>query len=621
MNKNKKSGKQNNNASYNSANNWIIIAIILTVLGLYSRTIDYDFTLDDDLFYAKNQTVLQGVKGIPQIFQENSIQGVFKNNNIDDPYRPITLSSFAIQKQLFGINSKAAHFFNIFIYALCGILIFSVLKKIFPKWPLWVSGAITLLFIAHPIHTEVVCSIKSRDELLSCLFGFLFLRSILIYKESSSLKSILLSCMWLMLALLSKESSITFIGIAALIYYYSGELTLKQFALKLIPFGICVGVLLIIRNLVLTGDTSFSRGLVIYNSLNGATNFSELYGTRFEILFLFLQQVSFPVFLKWDYSFNQLPIVTLTSPIAILSIVLHLGLVFLTIYSLRKKDLMAFGLLFFFITSVVTNNFLIKVGATFAERFLFVPSLGYLIFLAGALAFLLKTPLESAVSNSKFKTVFSVLFISFCVITFARTPVWENNFALYTSGVETSPNSARTNGALASEYRIRAESSLNAQDKFNNYKLSRQYYLRSAEILPSYTDAYFNLGVIAIAQADSSKAIEWYKKALDTNPKYKNAMHSIAVIYLLKGQLDTALSYLNDIRKYYPDDYSEHPNFSFIYLTKKEYGEAKKYAEAGIENDPENPTNYRNMAAATYQLGDTTKAGIYWQKYLDLGGK
>ena len=80
MNKNKKSGKQNNNASYNSANNWIIIAIILTVLGLYSRTIDYDFTLDDDLFYAKNRTVLQGVKGIPQIFQENSLQGVFNFN-------------------------------------------------------------------------------------------------------------------------------------------------------------------------------------------------------------------------------------------------------------------------------------------------------------------------------------------------------------------------------------------------------------------------------------------------------------------------------------------------------------------------------------------------------------
>ena len=621
MNKNKKSGKQNNNASFNSTNTWIIVTIILTVLCLYSRTIDYDFTLDDDLFYGKNETVLKGVKAIPQIFQENSLQGIFKNNNIDDSYRPITLTTFAIQKQLFGVDAKSGHFFNILLYALCGLLIFSILKKIFTKWPLWVSGAITLLFIAHPIHTEVVCSIKSRDELLSCFFGLMFLRSILKIKENGTIKSILLSCAWLMLALLSKESSVTFIGIAALIYYFTEDITLNKIVVKLFPFALCVGVLLIIRSFILTGDTSYSRGLVIYNSLNAATNFSDLYGTRFKILFLFLQQLIFPVFLKWDYSFNQIPIVSLANPIAIFSMILHLGLITLTIYLFRKKDPMAFGLLFYFITSVITNNFFIKIGATFAERFLFVPSLGYLIFLAGLLAYLFKAPLEQAVTNSKFKITFSILFISFCALTIARTPIWKNNFTLFTSGIETSPNSARTNESLATEYRIKAELATNAQDKFNFCKSARQYSLRSVEILPTFTEAYYNLAVIAIAQSDTSEAINWYKKTLNINPKYKNAIHSVAVIYMFKGQLDSALTYLNDVRKYYPDDYSEHPNFSFIYLTKKEYSEAKKYAEIGIENDPMNPANYRNMAAAIYQLGDTSKAGVYWQKYLDLGGK
>ena len=79
--------------------------------------------------------------------------------------------------------------------------------------------------------------------------------------------------------------------------------------------------------------------------------------------------------------------------------------------------------------------------------------------------------------------------------------------------------------------------------------------------------------------------------------------------------------YLNDVLKYYPDDLTEYPNFSFVYLTKKDYGKAKDYAQIGIEKDPTNPANYRNMAAAIYQLGDTSNAKKYWDKYTELGGK
>ena len=270
---------------------------------------------------------------------------------------------------------------------------------------------------------------------------------------------------------------------------------------------------------------------------------------------------------------------------------------------------------------MITNNFFLKIGATFAERFLFVPTLGFLIFIAGILSLIFKAPLTDAVTNSKFKITFSVLLVFFCIITIARTPVWKNNFELYQSGVKTAPNSARANSALASEYRIKAETSSNAQDKFNYYDKSRQYYIRSTEILPSYSEAYYNLGVIALAQSDSSLAIDWHKKALNANPKYKNSIHSIAVIYILKNELDSAIVYLNDVLKYYPDDLTEYPNFSFVYLTKKDYGKAKDYAQIGIEKDPTNPANYRNMAAAIYQLGDTSNAKKYWDKYTELGGK
>ena len=89
------------------------------------------------------------------------------------PYRPLTLLYFGIQKTFFDNSTSAAHLLNVLLYALLSLVLFSLLQRLFPKLHVWFIGLITLLFVAHPIHTEVICSVKSVDELLAGLFGFL----------------------------------------------------------------------------------------------------------------------------------------------------------------------------------------------------------------------------------------------------------------------------------------------------------------------------------------------------------------------------------------------------------------------------------------------------------------
>ncbi|MBK7039736.1 MAG: hypothetical protein IPH46_04475 [Bacteroidetes bacterium] len=45
--------------------------IIIAILGLaiYSNTFNAQFALDDDIVICKNEYVLQGMQGIPDIFQ------------------------------------------------------------------------------------------------------------------------------------------------------------------------------------------------------------------------------------------------------------------------------------------------------------------------------------------------------------------------------------------------------------------------------------------------------------------------------------------------------------------------------------------------------------------------
>lgn len=612
--------KQVDNSS--SSTNWMFrIGMIVLTLVIYGQSIDYSFTLDDDLFYVKNETVLKGVKGIPQIFRENSLMGFFKSNNIDDVYRPVTLSSFAIQKELVGVSAKAGHTFNIIAYILAGLALFSFLKRMFSDWSILIPGFITLIWIAHPIHTEVVCSIKSRDEILSCLFGFLALRSLLINREKTGISAYLIPSLWFLLALFTKESSITFMAIVPLVYWFKGEKNFKEIGLRLLPFVVCAGIFLLIRSFIVTGNTDFSRSQAIYNGLNAADNFNELYGTRFSVLLMFLKQSFLPYPLSWDYSYNQIPIVGLTSISSILSIVLHLGLIYLLIRFAIKRDILAFGLAFFFATSIITNNFFMIIGATFAERFMFVPVTGMLIFLFAAIHYFYRNQKDQTKYLNTVKYLSIVLLIAYSGISIARVPDWKSNFDLYQSGVKSAPNSARAHAALGSEYRVRAEQSQNMQEKIQYYDLAKKEYLQAADILPKYVEPYYNLGVIEYTLQDTLKAIDYYKKSLEAVPFYRNSLHNLGVIYLYMNQLDSAYVYLNKVLDNYPNDRDEFINMSYLFQVKKDYAKGLEYAQKGSQIDPKNPAHYRNLAACYYGMGDTLNANLNWKKFLDLGGK
>ncbi|MDB4678375.1 hypothetical protein OAE93_01455, partial [bacterium] len=87
-------------------------------------------------------------------------------------YRPTTLASFAIEKSLFGESATVSHAVNLALYLATCLLIFFLIKRVFPD-KIDVALFAALLFTVHPIHTEVVASIKNRDEILSLLFMLL----------------------------------------------------------------------------------------------------------------------------------------------------------------------------------------------------------------------------------------------------------------------------------------------------------------------------------------------------------------------------------------------------------------------------------------------------------------
>ena len=148
-----------------------VIFLVLLVFILYGNTLLNKYSLDDEYVILNNKKVEQGIKGIPDIFTSRF---TISDNDITYGYRPVVLTTFAIEYELFGYAPGFSHFINVLLFALSSLLLFLILRKLFNAYHYLFPLIVTTIFIAHPIHTEVVASLKNRDEFL-VLFSHCFL--------------------------------------------------------------------------------------------------------------------------------------------------------------------------------------------------------------------------------------------------------------------------------------------------------------------------------------------------------------------------------------------------------------------------------------------------------------
>lgn len=112
---------------------------------LYANTINHDYTIDDMIVVKSNKLTQEGIGGISEIFKHSYLFGY--NEREDESYRPITLSTFAIEKSLFDSKSSASHFIQVLLYALCVLVLFKFLQNLFGEERQKLVIAITLLFL------------------------------------------------------------------------------------------------------------------------------------------------------------------------------------------------------------------------------------------------------------------------------------------------------------------------------------------------------------------------------------------------------------------------------------------------------------------------------------------
>lgn len=198
---------------------WFMPAVIFAVaFMLVVNTIPNGYSLDDTYVAQNNPRVMKGIAGIPEIFTSRYVDE--EGNSFG--YRPVAMATFAIEQELWGQNPHMGHLINAMLYALCSMLLFFVLRKIFRESGWLFPCVAALLFAAHPIHTEVTASLKNRETLLSFLFSLVSLSLFLKWFDTQKAGPAIAGLLAFAVAFLSKQDAVTFAAVIPLaILFYS----------------------------------------------------------------------------------------------------------------------------------------------------------------------------------------------------------------------------------------------------------------------------------------------------------------------------------------------------------------------------------------------------------------
>lgn len=625
-----------------------ILAIMLAAFAflLYASTIGNDYVLDDFGLIKDNTQTKKGISAIPEIFKSSYRYGM----NITDYtlYRPLTKAMFAVEWQIAPNKPALSHVINIILFALTAIVLFRVLSK-------YLNGQIilpfltTLLFIAHPIHAEVVSNIKSRDEIVTLLLCLISASAFYNWIKENKSSQFVLAVVCFLISLFSKESTITFMVAIPLMFYFFTDAKQKHYFRSVAAMAVCSAFYLLIRKKVLGGVESEIP--MIDNYISGLPDFISQRVNAIYMLGYYVKTLIIPYPLIADGSYNHFKAVTLTDWKFILSAVGLGGALIYSIITFKKKNKAAFGILFFFVSASIASNIFMLIGTNYGERLMYVPSLGFCFLIAYLLTKLFKSDLSDRIFNS-WNTFFNsfkmpivstiVIALIFSVQAYARSMEWKNDYTLYTTDIKKTPDSAHMLFYLANH--ITTDEYLAKLPDSTAIKATQQegidYLTKAVTVYPEYADGYQrrayilkqmnrdslaevdyitslhynmtnpvtnnNYGFLLFNQYRFDESKKYFEIAVRYNPIYAHALNNLASVYGVYGQGAT------EEAKRDPANAEKH-----LANARVNFQTAIVYFLKSIEADPEFLDPYR-LAAVTYKnIGDIANA----EKYEALANK
>jgi hypothetical protein len=516
-----------------------ILVILLAVVSflIYANTLHHGYVLDDMMVVQNNGIVHKGFAGIGELLSTPYLRGYIHLPN--DNYRPLSLITLAIENQLLGEEPGGHHFMNVLWFAGCVVVLFLFLFHLFERNAPNLALAVALLFAVHPVHTEVVANIKSRDELLCFFFSFSALLLLVRYLQKSNPLLLIAATLAAFLALLSKETAIILVVlIPVLAFTFSRER--RPAMLATMAGMVAAGLFLFIRHSVLVANHANDEAYLhfIDNQLLQTPGGYSRLATEVALLGRYVWMMVLPNPLVCSYAYNSLSFASAGSPSFLVSVAIYAGLAGLAVYRLIRfrKDGIALGIAIWLGGLAVVSNIFILIGSVFAERFLFLPSAGFFIAVILGINWVWgRYTKGGSLLNGKLWVLVLPVSVVLCSMTVSRNADWKDNYTLFTADVQKYPDNARLNYYIGNEMSTAyADQAPDGNTKAGILKESIPYLQKAVAVYPHYSDAQTSLGTVFFKLQQYDSAEVHHKQALADDTLNILAINGLAGIYFMK---------------------------------------------------------------------------------------
>lgn len=203
------------------------VALLFTIIGIvvFSSGLISPFQNDDVPQIVDNQIVhsfgnLSKFFGGSTFYDGEKLSGVY--------YRPLMTTTYSLIYSVFGAQPVVFHIVQLALHVGTAVLVFLVLTRWLKRPPAFI---LALIFLIHPLNSQVVLSIPTMQDALYAFFGIWALWRLIMHKKERGYWDV---AGLLLLSLLSKEAGILFVIISLLYQWFYRRNGLRTFALTLL---------------------------------------------------------------------------------------------------------------------------------------------------------------------------------------------------------------------------------------------------------------------------------------------------------------------------------------------------------------------------------------------------
>lgn len=501
------------------------LTVLVTAALVYVNGLANDFLMDDK-FIAFSNTELPPGAGAWRIFLRGE-----RFQARDLPYyRPLTNLTYYVDRQTWGANPAGFHLTNLLLHTGNSGLVFGLARSL--AGGLGTPLLTGLLFALHPVHTESVTMVQGRTDLLMTVFLLLSFWLVRAADAGGAGGRVAagLALGAFFLALLAKEMAVTWPVLLAawcqLLPAKDQDVARRRWRL-LGLLGLVIGLYGILR-LAVVGLPRIDPGLV------GIRQHSVRFLLIPRTLLTYFRLMVWPVGLHFYYEF---PVPRSAADPAFLLPLVGLGTCLLGVaWLVRRWPLATFGVAWFLVSLLPVSNVILIPGFVLAERYLYFPSIGFLL----AVAFLAHRLLAGMEDRARRLSWAAVAAIVLLLADFSvkRNDQWKDPLGIYEGMAASSPNSVFVRTNLGLEYLDRGR----VDDAIAQLE-------RSRALDPRYPPVYNDLGVAYARKGLRAEAEANYRWALTLSPTYAEAHNNLGVLFEDGGQWAQAeAEYLQALR-------------------------------------------------------------------------